>query len=371
MKPYSKVIHGHMEIQPQGYIYTNMMLTHHRLSVSGGGPGNHRDPVAFRFDKAINTALPSVAGWVDGNGNTTVYKGILGNGVPDNLATWHDSELTDAYNKALSKLTENVRGSLDLSVDAFQIRQTAAIAFNCKRAIKLARKIGSDRYLSGFVERNGFIKGLSKGYLLWTYGIAPIIQDIYEVVHHTANHYLNHRQTFKARHKNKVTVVGEVLDGWPDYTFSARWNAACSYRCQISVNMEIPDDPLTNVTRLTTLNPVAVAWELVPYSFVVDWFYNIGSYVRDLETALMYNSYFSGGYVSYSYKEEAHITASRKAQYLPSYGTISAQGQWTGLNRVILESYPIPQLPVLKANLGSRRLLNAAALLGNLLGRWR
>jgi len=362
MKPYTKTVHGYMEVSPQGYYYNNMLQSHHTLSVSGGGPGNHSDPVAFRFDKAINTALPSVAGWADGSGTTTVYKGILGHTMPGNLATWHDSELTDAYNKALSKLNESLRGSLDLSIDAFQAKQTARIGADCKQVLK------TFMFRPRAVNR---LRGIGSAYLLWVYGIKPLLQDIHDTVKHSANHYLNEGQVFKARHTNKVVNADMPYDGWPDYTFSARWSATCSYRCEIGVSMVIPDNALTNVARLTSLNPVSIAWELVPYSFVVDWFYNIGGYVRDLETALVYNSYFRSGYVSYSYKENAHMTGNRKAQYLPSYGTVSAQGSWSGLNRVILESYPTPQRPVLKANLGSQRLLNAAALLSNFLGRQR
>lgn len=50
-----------------------------------------------------------------------------------------------------------------------------------------------------------------------------------------------------------------------------------------------------SMQQLGFANPVGLAWELIPYSFVVDWALNIGSYL-DLQTSLWGLKVLDAGY---------------------------------------------------------------------------
>ena len=146
-----------------------------------------------------------------------------------------------------------------------------------------------------------------------------------------------------------------------------------NHRTKIAIILA--NDSYLDYGRWTSLNPINIAWELIPYSFVVDWFLNIGGYLRNAETALLYGAVFRGGYVSASSKLEgpleflqSYTSGFPPLPYSKEYLT-SAHGyaKLTGFNRSILGSYPFPTPPSFKANLGSGQLLNAAALLGALI----
>ena len=122
------------------------------------------------------------------------------------------------------------------------------------------------------------------------------------------------------------------------------------------------------MARWTSLNPVSIAWELTPYSFVVDWFYDLGGYLRNLETGLLYNTRFKSGYKSELYLWESDEIAPMGGTHAVGDNSwrIQACKQRTRrvqFYRTKLTSYPLPHLPRLDAKLGSSRLLSAASLL--------
>ena len=140
------------------------------------------------------------------------------------------------------------------------------------------------------------------------------------------------------------------------------------YSYEIKVWVKSPlSGTAADISRYTSLNPLSIAWELLPYSFVIDWFIDIGSYIRNYETSFLYQPLFSHGYTSRRFVETAkHIKC------VPRNGT----GYFTGngnnytsvtFNRSLLLSYPLPKVPPINPDLGSSRLLSAAALLRGLL----
>ena len=74
-------------------------------------------------------------------------------------------------------------------------------------------------------------------------------------------------------------------------------------RCFIKRKYD-PQDILDSLWSLLKVNPFSTAWELVPLSFVVDWFVNIGDYI----TALTSHSPHAQQVATLSYKFEGNAT---------------------------------------------------------------
>jgi hypothetical protein len=121
------------------------------------------------------------------------------------------------------------------------------------------------------------------------------------------------------------------------------------------------------------MNPLSITWELIPYSFVVDWFVDIGSYLRNFETGLLYNSIFLSGYKSELYRYGAELTCgfaqhvSGDMKYIAR--DLNAMTRRVEFSRTVLGTYPLPNRPSIKADLGSSQLLSAAALLRQFLSK--
>jgi hypothetical protein len=119
------------------------------------------------------------------------------------------------------------------------------------------------------------------------------------------------------------------------------------------------------------LNPASIAWELLPYSFVADWFVDIGSFLRSVETAVIYANRFRSGYYSVLLVKNITGLISRSENSGSGSLAINAVGFANEIQfrRVVYSGFPLPTVPRFKANLGSRRLLSAAALLTQKLHR--
>lgn len=271
--------------------------------------------------------------------------------------TW---DRTLVYNMALEKLNSKVRGGLDLSIMLAEARTTA-------------RMIGSLRKLTDFarLRRFGSTKDLANGWLQYTYGWKPLMSDIFGIANESVNIVLATIQKVRSR----VTLPIEVDFVKGPYQVAGLTAVKTSIRgkgkqsCTIVLELDVPQSSF-DVARWTSLNPVSIAWELIPYSFVIDWLYDVGSYLRNLESALYYNTFFRAGYVSELYAYDGRqFVINHKTQFSGYHYILNANAgvRRREFVRAKLTSYPLPRKPTFSVDLNSYRMVSAAALLRQLL----
>lgn len=136
-------------------------------------------------------------------------------------------------------------------------------------------------------------------------------------------------------------------------------------RCAIVCSFAPANDTLEKLSSISSLNAASLIYEATPYSFVLDWAIGIGDWFRTMETALLHQNNFRGGYQSRSYKwiDRARWTGKTKSS-LPNYQVdASATYTDTRFERTVLSSAPFPMRPVVKTGFGLNQALNAAALI--------
>lgn len=261
-------------------------------------------------------------------------------------------------NRVLDKLNEKTRGSLDLSVDLAQAGQTARM-FRASENAKM--------FAQTFRGWRGLIKGVADARLAFVYGWKPLATDIYDAANEAINAIVSKYTTIKVRASEPIHSSTEYFP----FEFYGSAPGLCTrngrYLAELCVTIETKD---RDVARWTSLNPVSIAWELVPYSFVFDWVVDVGSYLRNLETSLLYANRFVSGYSSEGifFDSDWHSSVSRRQGSWPTnVYTVDANAhfRYRKFQRSILTSYPVPRLPTFKAELGTGRLLNLAALIGS------
>lgn len=267
---------------------------------------------------------------------------------------------SNVYNKALSKLYDNIRGNVDLSVDLAEINKTTSMIRNAStELVRLATSW-----------RRGLTSGgkqLANVYLQYHYGVQPLMQTIHE---------LSSRQltcatkpvTFQSRASSSQQYQRSAI-GWYAQNIRSTVNASLSNRCLISLTFQQSSSGISTLSQFTSLNPLSIAWELTPYSFVVDWVVDIGGYLRMAETAMLSGLQFISGFRTDSSKGFSRIENSGA---WVEYGTTTIHNtkgsfETKSMNRQILSAMPFPELPRIDVNMGSSRLLSAAALLSQLL----
>jgi hypothetical protein len=288
----------------------------------------------------------------------TNYQGYLGNfdsGQDRFKFTYPTFDPDYLYNSALDRLNQKVRGELDLSVAAFEGRQTA-------RMIAALRK--ARRYITGFGS-----KRMANEWLEFTYGWKPLASDIFGIADESVRYTLNRIKHVRAR-KSEALPGGKGTIGFSDIA-----GIPCEYvvNGKMSTTIDIRYEcPAFDLARWSSLNPASIAWELMPYSFVVDWFVDVGGYLRNLETAMLYNCRFVTGYRSHLYICNSEYSVKNYVRtYTGGQNTYNLTGResYKGFQRKRLTSYPFPRPPSFEANLGPNRLLSAAALLRQLIRR--
>lgn len=113
------------------------------------------------------------------------------------------------------------------------------------------------------------------------------------------------------------------------------------------------------------INPIQTGWELVPYSFVVDWFINVGSYLKALAISALATRGVAGSGVLYEIEKTWDFAAT---SYKP-YGGFNWGGQWDAKRTTTASvTYRVPisagaTLPRITPNVNVSRLIDAIALL--------
>lgn len=183
------------------------------------------------------------------------------------------------------RLIEAVKGhQFNLAVSAAQGKQTVDMVVNAVHSIggairdlkrgkfeSAARRFGVKQRPSKLSE-----KDVAGRWLELQYGWLPLISDVYEA----SKAYES--VTNKIR-KNRVSV-SLSREGIKDTSASSS-NYSCKgmvdERWRLIYEMS---EQLSTARSLGLTDPASVVWELIPYSFVVDWFLPIGSYLENLNT---------------------------------------------------------------------------------------
>jgi hypothetical protein len=277
------------------------------------------------------------------------------------LPTWERSSL---YNSALEKLNSKVRGGLDLSISLAEAGQTQRMIRSVTKFTDFARYAGLGGFSAG-------TRALANGWLQFQYGWKPLLSDVFAAADEGLRIVINKLEHFHARKKLPLSGTSTVFQAVAGNSVPTEVELSGVQSCQFNISLKIPENSF-DPARWTSMNPVSIGWELIPYSFVVDWFVDVGSYLRGVETALLYNTNFVSGSVSelFSIRTEEHVEGHifRSPDGLNvKLDKCSCFSRKVNFSRSVLTSYPMPQKPTFKVDMGAERCFSAASLLRQLL----
>lgn len=185
----------------------------------------------------------------------------------------------------LSRLSEKVKGhSFNLAVAAAEGKKTVSMVSNAIQSIggavldlkrgrfeSAARRFGVNPRPSQLSH-----KDVAGRWLELQYGWLPLLSDVYE----SSKAY----EALTKQPRKEILVE----------TFTRRFihnasNSPSNYSCEGNamsgkrIYYEMTEQ-MSAPRSLGLTDPLTVAWELFPYSFVVDWFIPIGTYLENLNT---------------------------------------------------------------------------------------
>lgn len=272
-------------------------------------------------------------------------------------------------NKVKQKILERVKDSdVNLGVIWGEREQTFRLLADATKRLgqgyHLARSgnfLGAARALVG---STGAAKTtIARNWLELQYGWRPLMSDIYGLCK-TAHKLSRHRQFTVVSYRSKINDVRTGYQPFgTDYTVYK--DEQSLYESSGRVKFQSSSMLLATAAEMGLLNPAAVAWELVPFSFVVDWAVPIGSFLNQFDAAAGWQ-FMQGSLTHYSKAESVFtkLALPLPVKYVFHDCNIRRTVSLVRVTRAAIGSWSsLLSLPYVKDPASLEHVLNALALL--------
>jgi hypothetical protein len=214
--------------------------------------------------------------------NTHVYLGESGCNA-QSLPTqfYNDSLYLEARNKAYANFKDKVYDDAQLGVDFAESRSSLSmIASSCTTLVKAANQIRKLDFLGAaqtfrmkFIPKGVSVrKSFANNWLEYYFGWTPLIGGIFDSIEVLNNPVKQFTKQTGGSHRDLNLDLTTDFGDWKRIrTGGIRFSSF-----QGGTIRAITDRGLHSLDQFGLLNPAGILWELVPFSFVVDWFANVG-----------------------------------------------------------------------------------------------
>jgi hypothetical protein len=197
------------------------------------------------------------------------------------------------------------------------------------------------------------------------YAWRPLVKDIFDLSEAIRLRDAPRKTVVRSSYTREVPVRTNVPI---PPLFTSFYKAVEPGRISVRYKYIFTEPPLTLATHLGLVDPSEIVWELVPLSFVADWFIPLGNYIRTRNVLSR-----TSGTAIRTIVESYDVSSSFFIPRVPSSGIsgnqdvdvgLEARSRYKKLSRVILSSLQVP-FPSVRNPIGANpatRLLDAIAL---------
>jgi len=310
----------------------------------------------FRYQNLTGNRMEK--GSVSGGHVTTYYiEGVMGPAPSSSFPSRNTANKQRAEVQALLALKDQ---KVNLGVAFATAQQTADLVGDGARKIaKLVERLRKARKWDFRRLANSGVRGIPNSLLENQFGWVPTLKDVNGSVEALKRTVPEQFLVTVFGKSAQTTRIDDVLS--PGTVLQRRVTGEEETSCRVRLDYTPDNGLFIQLSSLGITNPAVVAWELVPYSFVVDWFLPIGSWLDSLDAAVGYN--FRGG--SYTYRE----SFMRNYRYFGDgvdatlWCNVTGWSKGKKLDRGVYSSSPLPRPPSPKNPLSLLHMAEGLALL--------
>lgn len=295
--------------------------------------------------------------------NESVLNALVAHGLD---SSWVGLEAEASVRARNNLANQNWDLGISLAESQETLRFLVDKALELGKAVTLAKRgrwkeLGQHLFFGKGKVLGGRRTSLDQRWLEYSFGWRPILDDIHDAATALQEEYRSKDQIFKGTGRSgdesQKTLSGSEL--WPDKVTVHR-------SVEIGIYAGVNNSALAYLSAMGLINPWAIAWELVPFSFVLDWFAPVGAFLDSITATAGYSfvagyrtrrTWIDGTYPFYPSSTTGDISVS------PGQCRIAVQR----MARATLPTFPIPLPYIGRAPLTSTKLATSAALAVSLL----
>lgn len=218
---------------------------------------------------------------------------------------------------------------------------------------------------------------LADNWLCLQYGWKPLLGNIRGVAESVAKYNLANSVVQKVQSSDQVTTKTRSplwcnFTGFPPCGYLTKVKTT---NCRFILRYRLADPMLAFLNQTGFTNPISLAWEVLPWSFVVDWFLPIGQFLEQL-TSFQGLEFIDGCETWFTRETSFHDTYYNGPSGIPDPDPkvkVTLVGNMVveaiKLDRTKLYTFPGMTLPAFKNPLSVAHGLNGLALLTQAFGR--
>lgn len=266
----------------------------------------------------------------------------------DYHATLNRKLWSDALRRSLQKGRVNLSSSVAEYKESVRLFYRTALAF---RDIYRVLKLKGLPKKSGQNYPKVTIGAIPASILQYNFGVAPLVSDLYSVVE-----ALRLKLTAPILVRSSVSI-NRKRTKLPFKSAGWSYNLTDSFQQRATIYYDM--DPSQYLSQYTDFgNPIEWAWELIPFSFMVDWLIPVGGWLGNLD-ALTGMSNIRG--VVVTKLKQRWVANWDEANVINAPFT----GSYQSYQRDVINSIPIGA-PRWKPSGGWMKLLNASSILASI-----
>lgn len=260
----------------------------------------HSSCVATRGDNYEWNGIRNVNRWINiirsGPGGFQLENMFSGNFIYRldgsfgiNSTIGHPSFVLSEENEAITKALNNLGDQkVNLGENLATLGQTVRMLKNPLWGfVNLARSMRKRKEFRGLLEksyrdlrRDGIDRAIASKYLEYVYGFKPLMSDIHELSELAKSK--GQSPLLLSATGRSTRMLSNSNTGYNEYQQWENIRGQSKTRTNLWARVDPNYRGTRTLNQLGLLNPASLAWELVPYSFCVDWILPIGPVLQAL-----------------------------------------------------------------------------------------